>query len=419
MSYSYGDIEQDVEALCAKRTAFDNFTLTLPQEPSAFRLIVSAPTNTVTLGGNYENVLYNTAQVYNSGKSITLSWQGEESLVFDRYEIWDFANQQWVVLSYSPNYTLNTAENPRKEAAYVRVVYHEIDVPVDPEETYSITVENGYFEIDGEEYAGTVEVAANTLVYVYANDVAGKTFDHWIDGNGEEFSGNSFVVTSDITLSPVYTDKIYRVYCSGWNSDSYVSVNGGDSQYYNEFEGKIGDTFELSTSPIPEGECNVFIGWYLETMKNGSWEYVLISDSQTFTYKITGNESGSLYAVWTTGENPFVKTYVDIRVENGFVKYTTGEVFSESLDNAYSAISVSNMGRATFFDDPTDETVYTVWDVAYIYEIEGEVQHENVESFEDEYNYYPAQYWLSDPQYSYPDGVINVTGINQPSGGLE
>lgn len=94
-------------------------------------------------------------------------------------------------------------------------------------------------------------------------------------------------------------------------------------------------------------------------------------------------------------------------------------IFSESLDNAYSAISVSNMGRATFFDDPTDETVYTVWDVAYRYEIEGEVQHENVESFEDEYNYYPAQYWVSDPQYSYPDGIINVTGINQSSGGLE
>ena len=113
MSYSYGDIEQDVEALCAKRMAFDNFTLTLPQEPSAFRLIVSDSTNSVKLGGSYANVLYNTAQVYNSGKSITLSWQGEESLVFDHYEIWDFANQQWVVLSDSPNYTLNTAENPR------------------------------------------------------------------------------------------------------------------------------------------------------------------------------------------------------------------------------------------------------------------------------------------------------------------
>ena len=419
MSYSYGDIEQDVKTLCAKRNAFYNFTLTLPQESSAFRLIVSDHTNSVTLGGSYENVMYNTAQVYNSGKSITLSWQGEENLVFDRYEIWDFANQQWVVLSDSPDYSFNTNDNPRKEAAYIRVIYHEVEVPVDPEETYSITVENGYFEIDGEEYDGTVEVAANTLIYVYANRVAGKTFDHWLDGNGEEFFGNSFVVTSDITLSPVYTDTLYYVYCAGWNNDSYVSVNGGDGNYSNEFEGKIGDTFELSTSPVPEGECNVFIGWYLETMKNGSWEYVLISDSQTFTYEITGNEFGCLYAVWTTGENPFVKTYVDIRVENGFVNYSTGEVVSESLDNAYSAISVSNMGSATFFDDPTDETVYTVWDIAYRYEIEGEVQHENTESFEDEYGYYPAQYWVQDPQYSYPDGVINVTGINQSSGDLE
>ena len=196
-------------------------------------------------------------------------------------------------------------------------------------------------------------------------------------------------------------------------------MNGGDGHYSNEFEGKIGDTFELTTSPDLEGECNVFIGWYLETMKNGSWEYVLISDSQTFTYEITGNESGSLYAVWTTGENPFVKTYVDIRVENGFVNYSTGEVVSESFDNAYSAISVSNMGRVTFFDDPTDETVYKAWDVAYRYEIDDEVQHSIALSYEDEYDYYPAQYWVDDPQYSYLDGVINVTGINQSSGGLE
>ena len=67
----------------------------------------------------------------------------------------------------------------------------------------------------------------------------------------------------------------------------------------------------------------------------------------------------------------------------------------------------------------TDETVYKAWDVAYRYEIDGEVQHENVESFEGEYDYYPAQYWVNDPEYSYPAGVINVTGIAEASGGLE
>ena len=29
----------------------------------------------------------------------------------------------------------------------------------------------------------------------------------------------------------------------------------------NEFEGKAGETVELSTSAIPDGECTVFIGW--------------------------------------------------------------------------------------------------------------------------------------------------------------
>ena len=156
----------------------------------------------------------------------------------------------------------------------------------------------------------------------------------------------------------------------------------------------------------------VFIGWYLETYGPNGREYVLISDKQAFTYTITGEEDGCLYAVWTQGENPFIKKYVDIRVVNGFVNYAGGEAGFGMLDNAYSAISLSNSGRVRFFDDPTDETVYTAWDIAYRYELEGEIQHEIAESYEDEYGYYSAGYWVNDPEYSYPDGVINVTGID-------
>jgi hypothetical protein len=92
---------------------------------------------------------------------------------------------------------------------------------------------------------------------------------------------------------------------------------------------------------------------------------------------------------------------------------------SDILDNAYSAISIFNSGRVRFFDDPTDETVYTNWDVAYRYELEGEVIHHISESFEDEYDYYPAEYWVDDPEYSYPDGVINVTGTDVSSEDME
>ena len=55
-------------------------------------------------------------------------------------------------------------------------------------------------------------------------------------------------------------------------------------------------------------------------------------------------------------------------------------------------------------------------DISYVtrYELEGEVQHQVAESFEDEYGYYPAEYWVDNPEYSYPDGVINVTGIDNP-----
>ena len=411
LHYSYGDIEKDIKSLCAERNVFNNFTLTLPETIGAFRFIFSDPVDCVEISGDDTNVYYNTSHVYDSGSPITLTWNGEDGLVFDRYEIWDFVNQKWVLLSDSPNYTFNTLENPRRDAAYVRVVCHEVDVPVEPGETFRITVENGYFEIDGEIYRGTVEVSANTHVYVYANDVDGKTFEYWLDGNGEEFNNYHFYVTSDITLTPVYTDTIYNQYCEGWNYDSYVSIDGGETYYSTEFEGKAGATFELSTSPIPDGECTVFLGWYMETYGSNGPEYILISDKQAFTYTITGEETGFLYAVWTTGENPFIKKYVDIRVTNGFVSYAGGEA-SENFDNAYSVISLSSMGRVAFYDDPTDETIYTTWDIAYRYELEGEIQHEIAESYEDEYGYYPAGYWVNNPEYSYPDGVINVTGID-------
>ena len=415
--YSYGDIEKDIKSLCSKRTLFNNFTLTLPETINAFRFIFSDPIGCVEISGDNTSVYYNTAHVYNSGSPITFTWNGEEGVAFDRYEIWDFAKQEWVLLSDSADYTFNTLENPCRTAAYVRVICHKIDVPVVPGETFRISVENGYFEIDGERRYGAVEVPANTLIYVYADNVYGKTFDQWLDGNGEELTGHSFNVTSNMTFTPVYIDATYRVYCTGWDYESYVSVNGGEASYTNEFEGKLGETFELSTSTIPDGECTVFIGWYMETVGLNGYEYILISDSQTFTYEITG-EDGGLYAVWTTGENPFTKKYVDIRVVNGFVSYAGGEA-SENFDNAYSAISLSNSGRVRFFDAPTDEIVYTAWDIAYRYELEGEEEHLVVESYEDEYDYYPAEYWVNDPQYNYPDGVINVTGTETLNGDLE
>ena len=182
--------------------------------------------------------------------------------------------------------------------------------------------------------------------------------------------------------------------------------------YTTEIKGKAGDAFELNTTYNTEYGCNVFIGWFMETYGLNGQEYILLSDKQTFTYEITGDESGVIYAVWTTGENPFIKKYVDIRAVNGFVIYSGGEGdIGGILDNAYSAISISNMGRVNIFDDPTDEEVYTLWDVAYRMELDGEIIHNTCESFEDEYDYYPADFWVDDPQYYYPDGEINVTGI--------
>ena len=413
--YSYGDIEKDIKSLCAKRNVFNNFTLTIPETINAFRLLFSDPVDCVEISGDDTNVYYNTAHVYDSGSPITFTWNGEKGIAFDRYEIWDFVKQEWVLLSNSANYKFNTLDNPRRTAAYVRVICHEVEVPVEPGETFRISVENGYFEIDGEVHYGAVEVPANTHVYVYANDVDGKTFEYWLDGNGEVFDNYHFYVTSDITLTPVYTDAIYSVYCEGWDYEALVSINGGKMHYSNEFEGKIGDTFELNTIYDPDGECTVFLGWYMEVYGLNGREYILISHSQSFTYEITGEEQGWLYAVWTTGENPFIKKYVDIRVTNGFVFYAGGEVGeSGARDNAYSAISLAQSGMVSFCDDPTDETVYTAWDVAYRYELEGEVQHEIAESYEDEYGYYPAHYWVNDPEYNYPDGEINVTATTVP-----
>ena len=414
VSYSYGDIENDIKSLCSKRNQFNNFTLTIPETINSFRFLFSDPSSSVEVTGNNVNVYYNSAYVYNSGSSLTLTWQGDENLVFDRYEIWDFNKQAWTVLSTSSEFVFNSSDNPRREAAYVRVVYHKDDTPIVPGEKFRLSVENGYFIIDGDVYNDSIEVEANTLVYVYANEISGKTFDHWIDGNGEELYGSSINVTSHMNLTPVYVDREYSIYYSSWNYEGKVSVDGGESYYSGDISGKIGDSFEFSTTPDPESECNVFMGWYLETYIRDSLEYILISDQQTFTYEIVGEINETIYTVWTTGENPFIKKYVDIRITNGFVMYGGGEV-ARVFDNAYSAISLSKNGFIYIFDDPSDEIKYSMWDITYRYELEGELIHDTRESYEDEYNFYPADFWVDNPEYSYPDGEINITGMEYES----
>jgi len=412
VTYSYGNIENDIKSLCSKRNLFNNFTLKLPETITSFRFLFGDYSGNVEVSGSNTSIYYNSAQVYNSGDPITLTWQESEDLVFDRYEIWDFESQKWVTLSESSTFIFNTSDNPIRDASYVRVIYHKDDTPIEPGETYRVTVENGYFFIDGEEYTGTIEVASGSSIYIYSDYIDGKTFDYWQDSEGNQYYNSEFTINSDMILTAIYTDALYNIYVSGWDYESYVNVNGGELSYTAEFEGKIGDTFELSTSTLPEGECTVFIGWYIEKMISGSWEYIFLSDSQTFTYTIAGNESGGIYAAWTTGENPFVKTYVDIRVVNGFVLYAGGEAaFGAVLDNAYSVISLGKSGMINIYDDPSDETVYTTWDFAFRYELEGEINHDIRESYQDEYDFYPVDFWVDDPDWSYPDGVINVTGI--------
>ena len=56
-----------------------------------------------------------------------------------------------------------------------------------------------------------------------------------------------------------------------------------------------------------------------------------------------------------------------------------------------------------------------MWDITYRYELEGELIHDTRESYEDEYNFYPADFWVDNPEYSYPDGEINITGMEYES----
>lgn len=65
---SCGDIEQGIKSFCAERNSFPEFTLTVPEEASAFRFILYDPLNAVTLGGSYQSTSYNPAQIYDNDK---------------------------------------------------------------------------------------------------------------------------------------------------------------------------------------------------------------------------------------------------------------------------------------------------------------------------------------------------------------
>lgn len=37
-------------------------------------------------------------------------------------------------------------------------------------------------------------------------------------------------------------------------------------------------------------------------------------------------------------------------------------------------------------------------------------------AYKSEYDFYPANYWVNDPLYNYPDSVVNVTGKTEETG---
>ena len=76
-------------------------------------------------------------------------------------------------------------------------------------------------------------------------------------------------------------------------------------------------------------------------------------------------------------------------------------------------VSVVNLGYLLISLSPTINYALLSNKVVYLGHVDIR------ESYEDEYGYYPADFWVDDPQYSYPDGEINITGLENTDEDLE
>ena len=126
----------------------------------------------------------------------------------------------------------------------------EVIVRYTPYTMYSVTVEDGSINYDSNRVP---EGFKATVTHDASKTPVGKAFSYYLL-NGEKLVGDTFIVTGDIVLTPVYVDKVeelpipegsvlvsdFSTAGAPWNNPNWGSGACGLSSWYGNFEGVAG-----------------------------------------------------------------------------------------------------------------------------------------------------------------------------------
>ena len=391
-------IEANIKSFCSERNSFGGFTLTVPERPTAVRLLVNESdwtSDLVTISGNGQvtSPSYNNGHVFwtpndpanPDNRKITLSWNQEKagSKVFDRWERWSFAEAAWKTIGTAETLTLNTYGDPLLEVTFIRPIYHE------NQNTHHITVNGGYFYINdesSEEYT-EADVPDGSYIYLYYSTPYpdGKTPDHWVDQNGVTYDYYKQEVTADRSYTAVYRDVTYWIAVEAYEGIGTVWAVGDEenADTYYSAEASLGSTVSFVTAGDEENGYSEFLGWYLKTWGKGEdTRYTLLTKDLTYQHTVEGDYDGQIVAVWTDGTVSLETPRVAVRVLNGFAQIPSGwggELGKGGIidkggkeepilipdsspgeapvfcgPSAYSALLLTSYSDIMLYDDPSD-----------------------------------------------------------------
>ncbi len=349
------NIETEIRDFCKEqgRGAFYNFSLAEPDHAKAVRVLVNGNYKTTGLT-EFWNPMYNDAHVFfvpqNEGEnavySLNLQWKPADDREFDYWEIYDFQNQRWELLSLDPDININTYEDPLIGATFIRCVDHHVDIQGD----YTVKVEGGTYQIVTEsnvyycESEGVVPADSYVCpVEDYDLIPDGMVFDHWkVVVDGDEIAEPEWVyyryhecliITGDTEFIAVYVEQPYYLSVYGENGEVY---RDGEEFYGGEF--KAGDVITITT----EGweDYTYFYGWYqyvesgdpYESVKpgtavrairpadepeKGGAEEILIGTDPTLVFTMPASHV-QIVAKWGATETP-PDNYHNVHITNGFI----------------------------------------------------------------------------------------------------
>ncbi len=405
-----GNIETLVRQFCTEqgRGSFNGFTLQTPDSPTAVRVLVNGSYK-VDYADNW-NWYYNDAHVFfvpqNPDESVydklVFSWDGAEDKEFDRWEIYDFQNQTWRLLSENQTVTVNTYEAPLTGATYIRAVDHTVENEV----KYHVKVTGGrfnrvtsdntyYFDSEGDVPEGSYVCPIDD----YDLTPAGKVFDHWrVFVNGDEIEepdwvyyryNNCIVIEGDTEFVPVYTDQKYYLDAYADNGTIYVD---GEEFWGGEYA--AGDVITMTTEGFED--YGYFYGWYLVTY--GGEEEYLYSKNAPLTRKPPvpdeinkGGTTETLIGTETTLVFTMPADYVQIRAKWGMTETQPKEYHEVFITNGFlydgyhgmqvTALRVGNYSDVYIAPDRSLGLDMTEWTVAGT--LNGEPWEMTVDPWED------------------------------------